>query len=193
MVRRLGPRPSRFGRRSATLDGVVQLVVVPPPARERKLGMRERRHERRRLAEQDRRAAHQADLYVLRGLLADASQLVAAGWVQHCWFTVPDENGGRKRIGPRNLHELGCQPAAEVCLVGAIVEAGGGIAKAGTQPVRHAIDLTWATLYNDAVRWYPPPLRLAHIHDLTRWNDSARRTPDDVADLLTAASCRAVP
>lgn len=146
------------------------------------------------MIEQDRRAAAQAELYVVHGLLVDAADLVESGWAQHCWFTVADDRGGRRRIGARNLHELGGQAVAEVCLVGGIVQAGGGVTRAGSQPVHRALDLTWATLYNQPTRWCPSPaVRLAHIHDLIRWNDSARRTPGEVTDLLTAASLRAAP
>lgn len=168
------------------------LTIVPAPVRDSEPGRRERWRERRRLTEQDRQAAEQAELYLLRALLADASDLVNAGWVQHCWFVISDERGSRRRIGPLNLHELDGHPVSDVCLVGAVVEAAGGIARAGTHPVHRAIDLTWATLYNQPLRCCPsPPVRLAHIHDLTRWNDSPGRTPHDVAGLLTAASHRA--
>ena len=154
--------------------------------------MRARRHERRRLAQHDRRAAHRAELHGLRTLLADAADLVDAGWVQRCWFTVRDEHGDRRRVGPANLRELRGRTVSEVCLVGAIVQAGGGVAQAGAQPVQRALDLTWATLYNLPVRWCPAPaVRLAHIHDLTRWNDAAARTPDDVGSLLVTACGRA--
>jgi hypothetical protein len=181
---------ARSGR--ATLD-----VMPPRPTptavasviRASEPGSRERWRERRRLTQQDRHAAHQAELHLLRELLADASNLVNAGWVQHCWFTTAEENGRRRRIGPSNLHDLDDHPVVEVCLVGAIVQAAGGIARAGTQPVHRGIELTWATLHNQPIRWCPsPPVRLAHVHDLTRWNDTARRTPDDVASLLIAAS-----
>jgi hypothetical protein len=161
--------------------------------RESELGPRGRWRERRRLIEQDRHAAHQAQLYVLRALLADASDLVKTGWVQHCWFSITDADGRTRRIGAPNLHELEGHPVTGVCLVGGIVQAAGGISRAGTQPVHHAIDLTWATLYDEQMRCRPsPPVRLAHIQDLTRWNDAAPRTRDDVAALLTAASSRAV-
>lgn len=171
------------------------LTAVPAPARNSEPRLRERWRERRRLTEQDRQAARLAELYLLRALLADASDLVTAGWVQHCWFTISDEHGNRRRIGPLNLHELDGHPIREVCLVGAIVQAAGGIARAGTQPVHRAIDLGWATLYNQPLctsnHTPSPPVRLAHIHDLTRWNDSPGRTPDDVVGLLSAASGRA--
>jgi hypothetical protein len=169
------------------------LTAVPARVGSRAPGLRDRWCERRRrLSEQDLHSAHQAELSLLRPLLADASGLVNAGWVQHCWFTITDEHGRKRRVGPLNLHELDGHPVSEVCLVGAIVQAAGGTARSGTQPVRRAIDVTWATLYNQPIRWCPsPPVRLAHIHDLTRWNDSPRRTPDDVAALLAAASVRA--
>jgi len=156
-------------------------------------GLRQRRRERRRLAEQDRRAAQRAERFLLRALLADARGLVRAGWVQHCWFVIEDEDGTPRRIGAPNLHELGAHPVTGVCLVGAIVQAAGGISRAGTQPVHRAIDLTWATLYDEPLRrWASAPVRLSYIHDLTRWNDAAQRCVDDVVGLLTAAADDAV-
>jgi hypothetical protein len=168
-------------------------VLASPPVLEvGERSLRERWRERRRLAEQDRRAAQQAERLLLGVLLADASDLVHAGWVQHCWFTVEDEDGQRRRIGARNLRDLNRQPVREVCLVGAIVQAAGGVDRAGSQPVHRAIDVTWATLYDERAPWTPSPaVRLAYIHDLIRWNDTPRRSADEVADLLTAASCRA--
>lgn len=168
------------------------LVAVPARGQAPAPGVRERWRERRRLAEQDRQVAAQAERYLLRRLLLEASDLVTAGWVQRCWFAFRDEDGRRHRIGPPNLHELGSHPVSEVCLVGAIVQAAGGLARAGTRPVHQAIDLTWATLYHEPSWRRPsPPVRLAHIHDLTRWNDARERRSDDVTDLLAAASLRA--
>jgi hypothetical protein len=168
------------------------LRTVDPPARESAAGLRVRWDERRRLADRDRHAAHNAEAYLLGVLLAEACELVRAGWVQHCWFAVIDEQGALRRIGPRNLDEIGGHPVSAVCLLGGIVQAAGGVTRAGTRPVHRAIDLTWATLYDQPVRpGASSRLRLAHIHDLIGWNDSAGRTRDDVAGLLTAASRRA--
>lgn len=172
------------------------VTTVRPPVGVQPVGVwqrrRDRRREQQRLAEHDRRVARQAELHLLGELLGDASALVEDGWVQHCWFTVRDERGERRRVGPRNLQELDGRAIDQVCLVGAIVQAAGGVARAGSQPVHRALDLTWATLYHLPVRWCPAPsVRLAHIHDLTRWNDADLRSTGDVVGLLSAAACRA--
>ncbi len=166
--------------------------ALPVPFDDGELRIPGRRRERRRLIEQDRQAARQAELYLLGELLTDASDLVRAGWVQHCWFAVRDERGTRRRIGPRNLQDLDGNRVSEVCMVGAIVQAAGGVDRAGTEPVHRAIDLTWATLYDTPMRSCPSSsVRLAYIHDLIAWNDAAGRTADDAAILLSAAARRA--
>jgi hypothetical protein len=77
-------------------------------------------------------------------------------------------------------------------LVGAVVQAAGGVAHARTQPVHRALDLTWAALYNEPVRWCPAPAtRLSHVRDLTRWNDRDGRTATEVSGLLALAADRA--
>jgi hypothetical protein len=169
------------------------LTAAPRAVPARDPGLRDRWRERRRLIEQDRRAAERAERYFLASLLADARDRVHAGWVQNCWFVINDEHGRPRRIGAPNLDELQGSPVTAVCLVGAIVQAAGGIERAGTQPVHQAIDLTWATLYDQPLRrWASAPVRLSYIHDLTGWNDAPRRTAEDVAGLLTAASRQAL-
>src|SRR5690242_837246 len=98
------------------------LGAVPIPLNDGELRIPGGWRERRRLIEQDRQAGRQAELYLLGELLADASDLVRAGWVQHCWFAVRDEQGTRRRIGPRNLQDLDGNRVSEVCMVGAIVQ-----------------------------------------------------------------------
>jgi hypothetical protein len=168
------------------------LSAVPVALNEGELGIPGRWRERRRLTELDRKAARSAELYLLGELLSDASDLVRAGWVQHCWFAVRDEQGTRRRVGPRNLQDLDGKRVSEVCMVGAIVQAAGGVDQAGTDAVHGAIDLTWATLYSKPIRCCSSPsVRLAYIHDLIAWNDAAGRTADDAATLLSAAALRA--
>jgi hypothetical protein len=155
-------------------------------------GMRARRRERRRLAELDRRGALRAEAVLLRGLLMRAGDLVRDGWVQRCWFIACDDRGHQVRIEAQNLYELAGKQVIDVCLVGAVVQAGGGVAHARTQPVRRALDLTWAALYHEPMRWCPSPaVRLSHVRDLTRWNDLPGRTAAEVSGLLALAADRA--
>ena len=81
------------------------------------------------------------------------------------------------------------------CLVGAIVQAGGGAAAVRSQPVQRALDLTWHALHGDPrepVRWCPaPPVRAGHVRDLVRWNDHPSRTRHEVGALLGRASATA--
>lgn len=135
---------------------------------------RDRRRLRARLAEQDRLAAQRAELRSIGQLLDDAATVVDAGWVQHGWSTAGA--GGS---------------VSRACVVGAIVHAAGGPAAVRSQLVQRTLDLTWHTLYNEPhqpVRWCPAPaVRLAHVRDLTRWNDQSERTAAQVTALLAAA------
>jgi hypothetical protein len=150
-----------------------------------------RRAERRRLARRDELSARLAELHGIRDLLTRAETVVSAGWVQHGWFTVADELGGTHRVDALNLGDLTGRPVSGGCLVGALVHAAGGPATVRSQLVQRTLDLTWHALHEDErrpVRWCPgPDVRGAHLRDLTRWNDSPRRTADQVAGLLRAA------
>jgi hypothetical protein len=169
----------------SVLGGGAQTVATGLP------GVRARRRERRRLVEVDRRSALRAESALLHALLLDASDLVRGGWAQRCWFVARDERDGRVRVGPQNLHELAGRHVVEVCLVGAVIHAAGGVAHAGSQPVQRALDATWAELYREPVRWCPSPaVRLTHVRDLTRWNDRAGRAAAEVSGLLALAAER---
>jgi hypothetical protein len=147
--------------------------------------------ELRRLRDRDRRSARLAELYGLRALVLAASDLVRAGWLQGAWAAYPtDEGGTRLVVSSRDLAP-GLDEPVGVCLVGALVLAGGGPAAAREQPVQRALDLTWHALHADLaapVRWCPsPPERASHVRELTRWNDTAGRTAADVVSLLDSA------
>ena len=125
-------------------------------------GRRSERAERRRLAHQDRVSARLAELSMIQTILADAQEVLGAGWAQGTWATYDG-----------------------VCLVTSIRDAGGG-----GQRTARALDLVWHTLYRDEVgiRWVAPPdVRLARVRDLARWNDRAERRLPDVLALLAEA------
>ena len=143
----------------------------------------------------DRRMARLAELHTLRDLIAEAAGIVAAGWVRHGWFVYVDEHGDRRVAMAPSTRRAQGRPVVAACLVGAVVQAGGGPAAARSQPVQRALELVWHTL--DAApgvpaRWCPAPaVRAAHVGDLARWNDAPSRTATDVATLLYDAELRA--
>jgi hypothetical protein len=125
-------------------------------------GRRPDRAERRRLAQQDRVSARLAELSTIQTILADAQEVLGAGWAQGTWATYDG-----------------------VCLVTSVRDAGGG-----GQRTARALDLVWHTLYRDeaGIRWVAPPdVRLARVRDLARWNDRAERRLPEVLALLAEA------
>lgn len=161
----------------------------------RRSGLLGRIRRRRHLAARDRLSAHVATLHRIRTLIADARNVLGGGWVQNGWFSYRDEGGALRTVTAQNLPDVADRPVTGACLVGAIVQAGGGPAAAQTQPVQRALDLTWHTLYGgqQPIRWCPAPaIRLAHVRDLTRWNDDPDRAGHEVTELLDAADRVAV-
>jgi hypothetical protein len=147
-----------------------------------------RREEQRRLAEIDRRQAHLAELHGIRSVLAAAGQLIEVGWLQHAWYRYRNEAGRERTITAYSPPRADDEVVAGACLVGALIEAGGGLPAARSQLVQRTLDLTWHTLFTDGrdpVRWCPaPPIRAIHLRDLTAWNDRYGRRRSEVAGLL---------
>ena len=163
--------------------------VRPDVRPEVRRGLRRRQwYERRLLARQDSAARQLAALHGIRALLEEAITVAGSGWVQNCWFTVTDGQGNQRRVHARDIFVVNDRTVSGACLVGAIVAAGGGPATVRTQVVQRALDLTWHALYHgerQPVRWCPAPaIRAAHVRDLTRWNDHAHRSAQDVEALL---------
>ena len=158
--------------------------VLAPPRR------LDRWSERRRLARHDVLGARLAELHRINELLDEAGEVVGQGWVQHAWFAYRDETGRTRLATATDLHLMSGRPVVGACLVGAVVEAGGGLPSVHTQVVNRALDLTWHTLREEpgtSVRWCPSPAeRAVQVRDLTSWNDARGRTADDVASLLGA-------
>lgn len=155
---------------------------------------RDRRRLRRTLRDQDRISAKLAELHRIDALLDEAMQVVEHGWMQHGWFTYIDRSGERRTVigcTPRMNRTLSPDQVVSTCLVGAIVNAGGGPAQARSQLVQRTIDLAWHAAFRGArepVRWCPSPVeRAGHVMDLVRWNDQPRRTSHQAVALLERA------
>ena len=165
-------------------------TVIAPIGVRAVLGRRARRAERRRLTRHDVLSARLAELHSIADLLTRAAAIVGEGWVQGAWFAVSTPSGERAVTG-YDLRLLRTGPVTGACLVGAVVQAGGGPGAVRSQAVQRTLDLTWHTLREDpgrAVAWSPaPPVRTLQVLDLTHWNDAPRRTRAEVVDLLTAA------
>jgi hypothetical protein len=165
-------------------------TVIAPTGTRAFWSRRDRRAQRRRLTRQDVLSARQAELHSLDTVLARAAAIVEEGWVQGAWFAVSTSTGERTVTG----YELGLvrnRPVTGACLVGAVVQAGGGPGAVRSQSVQRALDLTWHTLREGPgrpVAWCPsPPVRTMHVLDLTHWNDAPQRTRGEVVDLLSEA------
>jgi hypothetical protein len=157
---------------------------------------RARRNLTRQLRDRDDASARLAELHNLADILNQAADLISAGWLQHSWFAYQDDNGRTKTVTAYNVNEMAGRPVVGACLVGAIVEAGGGLSNVRTQPVQRAIDLTWYTLFETAPRpnhrTPAPEVRTQHVRDLTRWNDQPRRTAPQAEALLRRSATAAV-
>jgi hypothetical protein len=132
-------------------------------------------------------SAQLAQLHAIRALLEQATEVVLRGWVQGAWFAV-DVDGRSRAVTAPEVRLTADHPVTGACLVGAVVQAGGGPAAVRSQPVQRALDLIWHSLREDTgqpVRWCPgPPVRTLQVLDLTQWNDAPGRTRGDVVELL---------
>ena len=150
-----------------------------------------RRDERRRLARHDVLSARLAELTRIEELLVAAQAIVGEDWVQHAWFRYQGNDGRTRTATAHDLGRMAGRPVVGACLVGAEVQAGGGVGSATSQLVARSLDLTWHTLRDasGAVEWCPsPPVRQARVRDLTRWNDTPGRQAGQVTALLAATA-----
>jgi len=156
---------------------------------------RTRRRQLRQLRLRDQISARLAELDQIACILNDAAELVRAGWLQDSWFAYRDDAGRIRPVNAYNAKQLTGHPVVAACLVGAIVQAGGGLPHVRTQVVQRALDVTWHTLAKTPpalVRRTPAPeTRLHHVQDLTRWNDHPGRTAGQAEELLRRSATAA--
>jgi hypothetical protein len=156
---------------------------------------RAKRRLTRQLQLRDQTSARLAELNHLAEILNEAADIISGGWLQHSWFAYCDDSGQTKTVTAYNVNELADHSVVGACLVGAIVEAGGGLSNVRTQPVQRALDLTWNTLFETAPRAShrtpAPAVRTEHVRDLTRWNDNPRRTARQAEALLRRSAAAA--
>jgi hypothetical protein len=182
------------GRFAMSVQSLLSAPRKIDPASRAPAGFRQRLADRRRLARLDRTSAQLAELYRARTVLADARTVVEAGWIQHGWFAYRDEQGRQQPVDAYNLDQLAGRLPTGACLVGAIVQAGGGVPAAHSDWVHRALDLTWQALHgcSEPIERCPAPaLRVARVRELTAWNDQPHRTAREVSALLVATGRRA--
>jgi hypothetical protein len=156
---------------------------------------RTRRRQSRQLRLRDQISARLAELDQIACILNDAAELVRAGWLQDSWFAYRDDAGRIRPVNAYNAKQLTGHPVVAACLVGAIVQAGGGLPHVRTQVVQRALDVTWHTLAKTPPalvgRTPAPETRLHHVQDLTRWNDHPGRTAGQAEELLRRSATAA--
>jgi hypothetical protein len=125
-------------------------------------------------------------LAVLEGARAE----LEAGWVQGGWWSVTSADGDRQLV----TGDAGGSPAHidGACLVGALARGGPYAGRA----VDAVYDALWASRGQAAARPAPgglppvpaPEVRLARVRMLTRWNDQAERTQEEVLAVVDRAT-----
>jgi hypothetical protein len=149
----------------------------------------------RQLRFRDETSARLAELHHLAEILNQAADLIAGGWLQHSWFAYLDDTGQTQTVTAHNVHQMTGHPVVGACLVGAVLEAGGGMPNVRTQAVQRALDLTWHTLYEvppQGNHWTPAPdVRRQQVRELTRWNDHPDRTAPEAEALLRRSAAAA--
>ena len=155
---------------------------------------RVKRRRTRQLRLQDETSARLAELDHMSEILNQAADLIGGSWLQRSWFAYLDDHGRTRTVTAHNVDRLAGRPVVGACLVGAIVQAGGGLSNVRSQAVQRAVDLTWHTLHGIQLRenhWTAAPeIRMDRVRDLTRWNDHPTRTAPQAEALLrrTAAA-----
>jgi hypothetical protein len=156
---------------------------------------RAKRRLTRQLRLRDQASARLAELDHMADILNQAADLIRGGWLQHSWFAYLDDTGRTRTVTAHNVNRMAGRPVVGACLVGGIVEAGGGLSNVRSSAVQRAVDLTWHTLFEIPVpanHWTAAPeVRMHEVRDLTRWNDHPNRTAPQAEALLRRSAAAA--
>ena len=121
-------------------------------------------------------------------VLERARAELEAGWVQGGWWSVTSADGDHRLA----TGDAGGSPAHVdgACLVGALARAGSSSSDVG-RAVDAVYDALWTSRGQPGPGGLPPvpapEVRLARVRMLTRWNDQAERTQEEVLAVVDRA------
>ena len=121
-------------------------------------------------------------------VLERARAELEAGWVQGGWWSVTSADGDHRLA----TGDAGGSPAHVdgACLVGALARAGSSSPDVG-RAVDAVYDALWTSRGQPGPGGLPPvpasEVRLARVRMLTRWNDQAERTREEVLAVVDRA------
>lgn len=147
-------------------------------------------------------ASRLARLEELLTVLDTARAELERGWVQGGWWAVPG-NGGPALLTGFAAAAADPKQVNGVCLVGALLRGGSRRLPHSGSEVGRAVDAVydavWESRGHAAVTPYTglepvsaPPVRLARVQTLTRWNDAAGRTRAEVLAVVDSAIARTI-
>jgi hypothetical protein len=130
----------------------------------------------------------------LLALLEAARDELTVGWVQDGWWSVPRADGRQALVSGLAAGISGPEPVSAVCLVGALVRAASaqGPDTEASLAITAVYDALWESRGQPPGPWavLSPQARLAQVQALTRWNDAAGRTGEEVLAVLDRAISR---
>lgn len=134
-------------------------------------------------------------------LLEGARTELEAGWAQGGWWSAAADGGQRAAVTGLAAGFFAPESASAVCLVGALVRAAsrqGPGAEVG-RAIDAVHDALWESRGQPSAEPGPglpavssPQVRLARVRTLTRWNDAAQRTGDEVLAIVDRAIARTI-
>ncbi len=137
----------------------------------------------------------------LLALLEGARAELSAGWVQGGWWAARSPGGRPAVLTGIAAGAAAGGPVSAVCLVGALIRAGSG--QGGDSEAGRAIDAVYDALWESQgqpaatpgrglLMVSSPQVRQARVQTLTRWNDAAGRTGDEVLAVVDRAIARVI-